>query len=223
MGLKDIPEFAQPREKLAHYGPEHLKDHELLAILLRTGYKGKNVLEVAKRILDKYPLEKLLTLPLNNISNLKGIGPSRASTLVAAYEVCKRAQQTDPLVTISSAQDVYKVTSSIWHNKREHLVVLLLNARNQLVKSHTVSIGTLTSNLVHPREVFAPAFEERAAQIIIVHNHPSGDPTPSFEDIQITERLLTAGGLLGIELVDHVIVSSKNYCSIREQNLVKFT
>ena len=218
--IKDLPKFARPREKLFEKGPDALKDYELLAILLRTGYHGKSAIEVAKRILKITKLEKLSKLSTEELSKIKGVGKSRASTIAASIEFSKRIFKVDTDVTIKSPEDVVKVVSYLKNKKKENLVALYLNAKSQLIKSQIISVGTLNESLVHPREIFAPAIKNHAASIILVHNHPSNSTEPSNEDIEITKNVSEAGKILGIELVDHLIVTSRSFISLKEKNLL---
>ncbi len=214
--IKQLPKHEQPREKLIEKGAVNLKNNELLAILLGTGREGKNVLEVAEEILKKFPMKKLLILDYKNLSKIKGLGPGKACSLLAAFELTKRALEVEDnnLPYINSAKDAVAQLQELRTAKKEHFVVLYLNARNQLVHKETISVGTLNANLVHPREVFKPAIEHLAASIIVAHNHPSGGTDPSAADLELTKRLADAGKLLGIELVDHVIIANKEYKSI---------
>lgn len=218
--IKDLPKFSRPREKLFEKGPDALKDYELLAILLRTGYQGKSAIDVAKRILKTIKLENLSRLTLPELAKLKGVGKSRASTISAAIALSRRVFNFDTGITINTPDDVVKVTSTLLDKKKEYLVVLCLDARNRLIKKHTISVGTLTSNLVHPREVFTPAIQNNAAQLIIVHNHPSGHVKPSDDDLRVTKQLVTAGKLLDLEVFDHLIVGTNGFFSFREKNLL---
>lgn len=218
--IKDLPKFKRPREKLFEKGPDALKDYELLAILLRTGYQGKSALEVAKRILRTTKLKGLPALSPQELSKLKGVGKSRASTISAAIAFSRRIFNIDKNTTITTPEDVAKVTSFLRNKKREYLVVLCLNARNQLIKKHTISLGTLTDNLVHPREVFIPAIKNHAAEVIIVHNHPSGNLEYTSEDVEVTRRLVEAGDILGIEVQDHIIVSKNGYVSLKNKGIL---
>lgn len=217
--IKDLPKFSRPREKLFEKGPEALKDHELLAILLRTGYQGKSAIEVAQRILRIKPLEQLIRLSSQELAKIKGVGKSRAATIAATFALADRIFKLDQQIVIKTAEDAVKATNILKNKKKEYLVVIYLNARNHLIKTHTVSIGTLTANLVHPREVFAPAFKNHAAQIVLMHNHPSGDSNPSQEDLNITRCIFEAGKLLGIDVVDHIIVTRTGYTSLKEDGL----
>jgi len=220
MRVKDLPLFKRPREKLFEKGPQALKDYELLAILLRTGYEGKSALEVAQRILSQHSLEALFSLSIDQLKKLKGVGLSRAAIISAGYELSKRAGDGNSLHAITSITDILPVIQELRTKNREHLVALYLNARNHLIEKQTISIGSVTEGIVHPREVFSPALKLNAVHIILSHNHPSGDPSPSLDDIAITKRLIKAGKLLGIELLDHVIVSKENHYSFREDGLI---
>ena len=217
-----MPRVKKPRERLMEKGPEALKDHELLAILLGAGYKGRSVLDVSRRILSRYPLETLATIPFDQLKKIKGIGPAKACTIRAAFELSKRSFSVDRdvLPTVSTPRDVADTVIDIRRKKKEHFVVLYLNARNQLIGKETVSVGTLNANIVHPREVFQPAVLKSAASIILVHNHPSGDTSPSNDDIQLTERMVKAGEMMGIDVLDHVIVCERSYLSLKEKKLI---
>lgn len=215
--IKNLPRNEQPREKLIEKGAQNLRDGELMAILLRTGMKGKNVMTIVDEILSKFPKKKLLALDFAELSKIKGIGPGKACLLLAAFELTKRALEVEDnnLPTINSAKDAAAQLVELRNAKKEHFVVLYLNARNQLVHKETISIGTLNANLVHPREVFKPAIEHLAASIIVAHNHPSGDSEPSAADLDLTERLIDAGKLLGIELADNIIITAEKYFCIK--------
>jgi DNA repair protein RadC len=218
--IKDLPAHQRPREKLIEQGPANLKDKELLAVLLGTGRAGKNVLEVAGEILAKHPMKNLLILDYEKISKIKGIGPGKACSLLAAFELTKRALEVEDnnLPTINSARDAVDQLQELRAAKKENFIALYLNARNQLIHKEIISIGTLNASLVHPREVFEPALRILASQIIVAHNHPSGDLSPSEEDVKITKRLTAAGELLGIEVLDHLIVVENNFSSLKESS-----
>ena len=222
MKIKDLPKSDRPREKLIAKGAENLKDPELLAILLRTGKVGKNVIEIASQILGKYSKKRLLQMTYEDLSKISGIDSAKATTLLAAFELSKRALEVNDtnLPTIVTPKDVVAQLTDLRHNKKEHFVALYLNARNQLVHKETISMGTLNVNLVHPREVFEPAVRYLAAQVVIAHNHPSGDPKPSDADLEITKRLAEAGKMMGIEVVDHIIVTKNSFLSFKEEHLI---
>lgn len=220
--IKNLAKHEMPREKMIEKGVENLKDYELMAILLRTGISGKNVLEVSKEILKKFPTKKLLTLDLKSLSKIKGIGTGKACLLLSAFELTKRALAVEDnnLPVISLAKEAVAQLQELRTAKREHLVVLYLNARNQLIHKEIISVGTLNANLVHPREVFKPGIDHLAASIIIAHNHPSGGAEPSDNDLTTTNRLKEAGKIIGIELLDHIIITKTSFFSLKEKNIL---
>ncbi|MDP3015011.1 MAG: DNA repair protein RadC [bacterium] len=222
MKIKDLPKIERPREKLIAKGAENLKDSELLAILLRTGKTGKNVIEIASQILTKHSKKRLLQMTYEDLLKIGGIDSAKATTLLAAFELSKRAIEVNDtnLPTIVTSKDVVAQLTELRHNKKEHFIALYLNARNQLVHKETISIGTLNANLVHPREVFEPAIRHSAANIIVAHNHPSGDPKPSEDDLEITKRLTEAGKIMGVELLDHVIIATNSVFSFKDEKLL---
>lgn len=220
MKIKDLPKFKRPREKLFEKGSAALKDYELLAILLRTGYQGKSAIDVAKRILNTIPLNKLVKLSPQEISKIKGIGKSRAAIISAAFTLNQRLLNQNQASVIHTPEDVVKVVHYLANKKREHLVGLYLSGNNELITTKVISVGTLTENLIHARELFSPAIKYHAAQVILVHNHPSGSLKPSKEDIKITQQLSEAGKLLDIELADHVIICNKGYFSFKNNQLL---
>ncbi len=216
--IKSLPLHLRPREKLIEKGPTGLTDTELLAIMLRTGRSGKSALELAKDIFKKYPLDNFPSLKLQNLKTIQGVDIGKSSTVIAAIELITRAlgkvPRTQPV--INSPQSALDQLSQFRNQKKEHFVALYLNARNELLKTEVISVGTLTRSLVHPREVFAPALTNLSASILVAHNHPSGDSDPSDDDIAITKRLSEASNLLGIALYDHLIITSSSYYSFRE-------
>jgi len=220
--IKDLPRHEMPREKLIEKGVDSLRDDELMAILLRTGVEGKDVMKVSSEILTKFPKKKLLSLDFETLSKIKGIGPGKACLLLSAFELTKRALEVEnnSLPTISSAKDAVAQLQELRTAKKEHFVVLYLNARNQLIKKETISIGTLNANLVHPREVFKPAIECLATSVIVAHNHPSGDSQPSQADVDLTKRMTEAGRLLGIEILDHIVISNSNSFSFKDKQVI---
>ncbi|MBI3292298.1 MAG: DNA repair protein RadC [Elusimicrobia bacterium] len=220
--VRELYPIERPRERLAQLGPAALKDEELLAILLRTGYRGKTVLDLASGFLRNYPDGRWTSLSVRELQRVKGMGVSRAATLIAACELAKRFTKDTPggLPAVTSPEQVIAQVSELREKKQEHFIVLYLNARNQVLRKETVSIGTLSASLVHPREVFAPAVEARAAAVVLTHNHPSGDPTPSPEDVTLTRRLSDAGKLLGIEVLDHVILGRERWISLKHTGVL---
>ena len=217
-----MPLHLRPREKLVEKGASNLTDRELLAILLRTGRLGKSALDLAHDILAKYSLNQLPNLTLDNLKKIKGIDIGKATTILAATEIVLRALNKHPhtLPVIISPESALDQLSYIRMQKKEHFVVLYLNARSELIHQETISMGTLTCSLVHPREVFAPALTHLAASILVAHNHPSGDTTPSDDDLTITKRLGQVADVLGIALFDHLILTSTSYYSFRQHNLL---
>ncbi len=211
--IKNLAKHEQPREKLIEKGPESLRDGELMAILLGTGIKGKDVMKFANDILKEYPKKKLLSLDYTKLSKIKGIGPAKACLLLAAFELTKRALDVEDnnLPTVASARDAMAHLQELRAAKREHFTALYLNARNQLVHKELISIGTLNASLVHPREVFKPAIDCLAAGVVIAHNHPSGELDPSDDDMIVTKKLVRAGKILGIPLIDHVIITRNKW------------
>jgi len=220
--IKELPKVERPREKLISKGPQNLKDEELLAILLRTGREGKNVLELAKQILGKYSKKRLLKLTYEDLIKIKGIDSAKACTIVAAAELVKRALkiQDESLPIVSSVKDVTLQVSYLREKTREHLMAIYLNARNELLFRKHVFVGTLNANLVHPREIFSEALKQNAASVILVHNHPSGDPEPSEDDLTITKRLTEAGKIMGIDVLDHIIITKNKVFSFKEKKLI---
>ena len=218
--IKDLPRVDRPREKLEKYGPEKLTNSELLAILLGSGQKGINVVELSKRILSKFSGDGLSKADIKELKNTFGLGNAKACEIVACFELGRRLLQNKQSTLLLSPKDVWEELKDIRDNKKEHFVIFFLDTRNQEIKREIISIGSLNANLVHPREVFEPAVRYSAAQIIVAHNHPSGDPSPSQEDSDITKQLVDAGKLLGIEVKDHIIVSKTNLFSFKEHKLL---
>lgn len=219
MKIKDLEKIDLPREKLAKYGSDKLKDHELLAILLGSGIKGLNVLELSKKILKVVEKAGIKNITLDNLLEIKGLGKAKASQVFALFELGKRLNTQDK-TEILSAQDVWKLSADICESQKEHFVVFYLDTQNHLIERQIISIGTLNSSLVHPREVFEPAITLHSASIIIAHNHPSQDLAPSTEDKKITERLIESGKILGIEVIDHIILSKSSYLSFQKEHLL---
>ncbi len=218
--IKDLPRFKRPREKLEEQGPSSLKDKELLAILLRTGYAGKSALEIANRLISTFSLDRLSKLSFKDLSKIKGVGKSRAATIIAAFELGRRLKKNRKRVLISSPEDVAKVVNFLRNKKREYLVGLYLNSQNELISTEIISVGTVNFSVVHPREVFYPAIKHKAVSVIIVHNHPSGSLDISEEDVSITRKLMGAGKIIGIDLLDHIIISNHGWVSLKTKALL---
>lgn len=220
MKIKNLPKMDRPREKLEKYGPERLSNSELLAILLRTGSKGVNVVELSNKILKKFSGDGLVKATVKDLKSTFGLGTAKVCEIIACFELGRRLLQNKKSLLILSPQDVWEELKDIRDNKKEHFVIFFLDARNQEIKREIISVGSLNANLVHPREVFEPAVRYLAAQVIVAHNHPAGDPSPSQEDSEMTKQLVDAGKLLSIELKDHVIVSKANFFSFTEHKLL---
>ena len=220
--IKDLPKIERPREKLISKGPQNLKDEELLAILLRTGRKGKNVLELARQVLTQYPKKRLLKMKYEDLIKIKGINSAKACTILAAIELVKRALEKgeETLPVIQSTKDVIAQAVYLRDKTREHLMTIYLNARNEMIFKKPMFIGTLNANLVHPREIFQEALKQNAAAVILVHNHPSGDAEPSEDDLAITKRIIEAGKTMGIDVLDHVIITKNKSFSFKEKKLI---
>lgn len=220
MKIKDLPKIERPREKLEKYGPEKLSNSELLAILLRTGGKGLNVVEMSRKILGKFSGDGLAKASVKELKNTFGLGSAKACEIIACFELGRRLLQNKKSQIYLTPKDIWQELKDIRDNKKEHFVIFFLDARNQEIKREIISVGSLNANLVHPREVFEPAIRHTAAQIIVAHNHPSDDAEPSEEDKTITQRLLESGKILGIDIIDHIIVTKNNYFSFKERKLI---
>lgn len=218
--LRDVPKEERPRERMLRYGASALSNAELLAILLRTGTKSESAVTLAQHLLNKSEgLRQLVDMKTEQLTSIKGIGIAKALQVQAAFELAKRLARSrvDAMAAVRSPQDVANLLmEELRYFKKEHFVCLFLNTKNQVIAKETLSVGTLNASLVHPREVFRAAIERSSASIICAHNHPSGDPTPSPEDIDITNRLKEAGELIGIELLDHLIIGDHSYVSLKE-------
>jgi DNA repair protein RadC len=211
-----------PRERLDRCGAEALKEHELLAIILGTGYRGCGVLDVARAVLDAHPKEDLMVMDARQLGRLKGLGKAKASTLVASFELARRAlaKGLGVLPVISSPAEIVPMLADIKDERKEFFVCLYLNARNQVIHREVVSIGSLSASIVHPREVFQAGVANSAASVILAHNHPSGDVSPSKDDIDLTLRLVKAGQIMGIEVLDHIIIAANDFLSLRERGVM---
>jgi DNA repair protein RadC len=210
----------RPREKLCARGATALTEAELLALLLGSGTPGLSAMRIARALARRAPSE-LAAWPVARWLRIRGIGLARAAALSAAFEMGRRATEDGPVAAaIRGPDDVLGQVRDLARARREHFVVLLLNARHELQCRETVSIGSLNASIVHPREVFLPAILHSAASVVLVHNHPSGDPEPSEEDLSITRRLVEVGELVGIGVLDHVIVASRGSVSFRTRQLL---
>jgi DNA repair protein RadC len=226
MRLKDQPAGERPRERLAALGADALSNPELIAILLRTGLKGANAVEIGRQLLQRFgTLNALARASVTDLQKVRGIGPDKAVTLVAAFALAQKMAlelQMDSPVLDNPEAIVALLRARNLVKEVETLQVLLLNTRHKLIRADEMTDGTLDTLLVHPREVFKSAIAANAAAVVLVHNHPSGDPTPSEADIKATRDLIRAGQLLKIEVLDHIIIGRatperpKDYVSLRE-------
>jgi DNA repair protein RadC len=221
--IKELPVEERPRERLIRHGAAVLSNAELLAILLRTGTKNESAISMAYRILKQdQGLRYLVDSDPEQLSSINGIGRAKAAQIKAAIELGKRlsAFELGADKPVKCPQDVADLLmEEMRYLKKEHMKLLLLNIKCNLISVEEVSVGSLNASIVHPREVFNPAIKKSSASIIMVHNHPSGDPTPSSEDKAITARIYEAGKLIGIELVDHIIIGDGRYISMKEKGL----
>lgn len=219
--IQQLPCTERPRERLLHLGASQLSNPELLAILLRTGFANTSVTVLAEQLVSHFHgLEGLDNASVEELAAVKGVGLAKAAQVKAGIELGRRASETPwrERFTFRSPQDVYQsVSPRLCHLDREVFMVFHLNAKNQVIHSETISVGSLTSSLVHPRELFKGAIKRSAAAVVLAHNHPSGDPTPSEDDLVLTRRLAQAGDLLGIRVLDHIIVGYGRFISLKER------
>lgn len=223
--IKDIPLNDRPREKMASVGAQALTDAELLAILIRTGTSDKSALDIAGDMTADGGLYKHLAgiTKINELTNIKGLGQAKAAAVLAALEIGRRIASAHPLdkISVKSPQDAASyLMPRMRYAVKEQFVVLLLNTKNKIVGTEIISEGTLNNSVVHAREVYKPALLQNAAAIIVAHNHPSGEPQPSSEDIKVTRMLSESGKILGIPLLDHLIIGDGSYYSFQEQGVL---
>lgn len=223
--LRDLPTSERPRERLAKFGSEALSAQEILALILGMGTKGEPVMVIAQTLLSHFgDLQRLSCASLEELSSIKGIGTAKASQLKAVFEISRRLQsqpEAGEKPYIKSPQDAFKeIQSELRGKKKEYFVVLTLDTRKRLIGKETVSMGSLNSSIVHPREAFKQACIASAASVVFAHNHPSGDPEPSDDDIELTRRLKQSGEIMGIDVLDHIIVGNKNFVSLKERNIL---
>ncbi len=220
--IREMPEDCLPRERLEVVGEKALSNQELLAILLRTGSKNTNVMEVASKFLNYFNhLYELKNATLTEMMEIKGIGRIKAIELRAAIEFGYRIQQSTQL-KLGKVSSSYQIAQNLIYElqdfQQEHLVCLYLNTKNEVIKQETVFKGSLNQSVAHPREIFRSAVKYSAARLILAHNHPSGNPTPSESDIHFTQRMQKCGKMMGIEVLDHIIIGAQVYISMREEN-----
>ncbi|MDY6011921.1 RadC family protein [Clostridium sp.] len=223
--IVDIPKNERPKEKLLKYGAESLSNPELLAIVLRTGTRGENVLNLSQRIITELNgLNGILNASMKEMTKIRGIKETKASQILAIAELFRRFntyKSYSEFKRINSPKDVANMLyGEMGTINQEILKLIILNTKNEVVKIKDVFKGSLNSSLVHPREIFSEAINNSAASIIICHNHPSGDPTPSSEDIKVTTRINQSGDIIGIKLIDHIIIGRNNYVSLKEKGIL---
>ena len=222
--IQDIPEEERPRERLIKNGPESLSNAELLGIVLRTGSREENVVSLCNRILSEYSIKQLSLANVSRLTQVHGVGKAKATQIAAVFELARRLETfvEEPKRKICSPKDVYTLMyPKMREQKKEKFITLYLDTKNQILKEEVVSIGSLNASIVHPREVFKSALMESSASVIMVHNHPSGDPSPSREDIMVTEKLVEGGKLLGIDILDHIIIGDGRYVSLKDEGFVR--
>ncbi|HHX86799.1 MAG TPA: DNA repair protein RadC [Firmicutes bacterium] len=222
--IKDLPQQERPREKLKLFGAEALSNVELLAVLLRTGTRQESAMELAARLLSvSGGLRLLPDLSLEEMEQVKGVGLAKAVQIKAAFELGRRLataprEELDRITNPRQAAELFM--EELRYKKKEYFKLLLLNTKNQVISKEKISVGSLSSSIVHPREIFNVPIKKSAASIILVHNHPSGDPTPSQEDLEVTRRLVEAGQILGIVVQDHLIIGDGYYISFKEKGFI---
>ncbi|CAJ1313927.1 DNA repair protein RadC [Paenibacillus sp. PK4536] len=222
--LRDVPQEERPRERMMNYGAEALSHAELLAILLRTGTKDESVVHLANRIMRQVgSIRQLVDLSIEELTEIKGIGTAKAIQIKAGIELGRRITRTgkEEVKAIRSPRDAADLLiEQLRYLQKEHFVCLFLNTKNHIISQETLSMGSLNASIVHPREVFRAAIKCSSASVIFAHNHPSGDPTPSPEDVALTKRLVEAGKIIGIEVLDHLVIGDMKFVSLKEQGLM---
>ena len=222
--IQDIPEEERPRERLIRNGPESLSNAELLGVILRTGSNKENVVSLSSRILSEYSIKQLSLANVSRLMQVHGVGKAKAAQIAAIFELARRLETfvEEPKRKICSPKDVYTLMyPKMREQKKEKFITLCLDTKNQILKEEVISVGSLNASIVHPREVFKSALMESSASVIMIHNHPSGDPSPSREDIMVTEKLVEGGKLLGIDVLDHIIIGDGRYVSLKDEGFVK--
>lgn len=223
--VHDLPKPERPRERLQRFGPEALSAQELLALIIGRGVSKRSVMTIAQELLVKFGnIRAISEATLEELSQIKGIGLAKAAQIKACFELGKR-QDLEPELKdfdIKDPQSIVKaIRAGIKDKAKEHFKLILLNTRNKIIGISTVSVGSLNASIVHPREVFKDAIIHNAYSVILVHNHPSGDPEPSEDDLTITKRLTEAGKILGIEVIDHIIIAKNGFFSFKEKGLIQ--
>jgi len=225
--IKEMSQDCQPRERLLKHGSSYLSEVELLAILINTGYKYKGnlvtAIDLAHKVLSNYTLEELINISPNQLQQIPGIGKAKSASIKAAFELSRRIakiskKEKHAIKGPKSAANY--LIPLLRFKQQEHFVVLLLDAKNQIIRYSRIHIGTANASLVHPRDIFKKAISHSAVNCIIAHNHPSGDTTPSREDIAVTERMIEVGKIVGIEIIDHIIIGNNDFLSFKKEGLM---
>jgi DNA repair protein RadC len=224
MTIHDLPPAERPRERLQSAGAEALSAQEILALILGRGISGESVMVTAQRLLSRFGgLKGIAVASLEELSQIRGIGPAKASQLKAAIELAHRLESNSGIngkTLVKTPEDVFSLLQArLRDKKKEYFLAILLDTRNQLIKTAEISVGSLDSSIVHPREVFKEAVAASAASVIFVHNHPSGDVAASEDDIALTKRLAQAGEIMGVTVLDHIIIGGKNCASLKRLGL----
>jgi DNA repair protein RadC len=226
--VRDLPKSERPREKLRDKGAANVSSAELLAIILGKGIKGESVLMTVQKLMLHFGgLQNILEASIADLMKVRGIGFAKACQLVASFELSKRLLKEDLEIerkrieknAITNPEEIVRyIRPEIEDYSKENFFVISFDVRNRVIGMDKISKGTLSASLVHPRETFESAIRRHAAQIIVAHNHPSGDPEPSEDDVRITKRLYEAGKIMGIELMDHIVITKEKYCSLKDKN-----
>ncbi len=221
--IKEMPKYLRPRERSLDVGMNNLSDQEVLAIIIRCGYREHTALDVSVNLLHKYgSLKNISKLTVEDLCKIKGIGKDKSIMVMAAFELGRRStiEKIKKKQILSSKDASIVLETNLRGLNKEHFIILLLNTKNFILGIETISIGSLNSSIVHPRELFKSAINKSAAAIILAHNHPSGDASPSKEDIEVTKRIKSGGQLLGIDVIDHIIIGDNCYYSFKEEKMI---